>query len=224
MLRLTDGAVPFVSNAQNMGWGNATYMPQGPMAAIKTFSDGTEVAYSVIRGDSRFDGNWDSQFGEMMLNDNTITGLQAGYVRWLQYGNFGSSGVGYEFPPSDESPHLSIAGDYLFGGHWALGLAVNINNRNSERGTYNNPITTTTLPHFAASVSSGGFNTSHYRASSFALEPDYRAVPYGFYIYYDQGNVYDRFWSGSAFWVISDNILLYVSGDGALIALENGQP
>jgi len=46
----------------------------------------------------------------------------------------------------------------------------------------------------------------------------------GFYIYWNQGKIYDQYWSEFASWVVSNNTVYFLSTDGALIALESGTP
>ena len=84
-LDLDTGESAFVCNVGHGGFGDNDYMPMGPQPVVKTFPDGEEVVYTVIRGtDGRYDERWDSCFGEMVL-DNLTPGLVPGYVRWIRY-------------------------------------------------------------------------------------------------------------------------------------------
>ncbi len=218
-LDLDDGATAFVANIGHGGFGDGDYMPMGPQPVVKRFADGSELAYVVMRGSpcqaSPCDGRWDSHLGEMMLNSSTVAGFAAGDVRFIEN----------TFFPTDEQANLSMAGDHLFGGHWMFGLAHRILDRSSSRGaSANTPITTADLPHIITSASNCGFSTSHFCADGLQQDGDARTIPGGFYIYYNQGPVYDRFWSEYASWVVSNDTLYYVSTDGAVVALENGQP
>ncbi len=218
-LNLDNGSTAFVPNIGHGGFGDGDYMPMGPQPVVKRFADGSEVAYVVMRAspclNSPCDGRWDSRLGELMLDDNTVSGMSAGYVRFMDN----------TFFPTDEQANLSMAGDQIFGGHWMFGIAHRITDRSASRGASgSNPITTADLPHIITSSTSCGFSTSHYCPNGLTQDGDARTIPGGFYIYYNQGTVYDRYWSEYASWVVSGNTIYFVSTDGAVVALENGQP
>jgi len=217
-LRLADGVQAFIANVGHGGFGDGGYLPMGPQPVIKRFPNGQEVAYVVMRGSpclqSPCDGRWDSHLGEMLLDSNTIPGHQAGDVRFMQN----------TFFPTDEQVNLSMAGDYIFGGHWMFGIAHEITDRSPPRGTASNPITTRNLPHIITSASNCGFSPSHYCPDRLVQDGDPRTIPGGFYIYYNQGRVYDQYWTEYATWVVSNQTIYFVSGDGALVALEHGDP
>ncbi|MFN3308485.1 MAG: PQQ-binding-like beta-propeller repeat protein, partial [Anaerolineales bacterium] len=216
---LDDGSEAFIAHVLHGGFGDNDYLPMGPMPVIKTFSDGRQIAYVVMRGgpciEEPCDGRWDSHLGELMLDDQTVAGYSAGYVRYMQN----------TFFPSDEQAFLSMAGDHIFAAHWEAGIAHKIEDRSPSKGTGNDPITVSNLPHIATSqdddVCGGGFQSSHYCASGLQ---NTRPWPSGFYIYWGQGAVYDRYWSEYAQWVISRDALYFVSTDGAVVALEHGNP
>lgn len=218
-LRLSDGVAPFILNVGNGGFGDGGYLPMGPAPVVKRFTDGQEVAYVVMRGSpclaNPCDGRWDARLGELMLDSSTVTGYQAGYVRFMDN----------TFFPTDEMAYVSMAGDQIFAGHWEAGIAHRIVDRSASRGSGANPITTQDLPHIATSqdedVCGSGFRSSHYCASGLK---NTRVWPAGFYIYWQEGAVYDRYWSEYATWVVSNNTVYFVSTDGALVALENGNP
>ncbi|MCS7246610.1 MAG: hypothetical protein NZ840_00005, partial [Anaerolineales bacterium] len=216
---LDDGRQAFIAHIAHGGFGDQDYLPMGPMPVIKTFPDGNQIAYVVIRGciDDRAcgDSRWDSYLGEMMLDDQTLSGLLAGYVRYMRNTLF----------PSDEQPFLSMAGDHIFAAHWEAGIAHQILDRSPSKGTGDNPITTSDLPHIVTSqdndVCGRGFQSSHYCDRGLS---NTRNWPPGFYIYWRQGAVYDEYWSEYAQWVLSRDTLYFVSTDGAVVALEHGNP
>jgi hypothetical protein len=219
VLNLDDGAKAFTANVGHGGFGDGGYLPMGPQPVIKILPDGHEVAYVVMRGSpclapAACDGRGDSRLGEMMLDSSTVSGYQAGDVRFMQNTYF----------PTDEQAFLSMAGDDIFGGHWMYGLAHQIVDRSAARGTGANPITTSNLPHIITSASNCGFSASHYCPNQLTQDGDPRTIPGGFYIYYSAGTVYDHYWSGYAAWVISNNTVYFVSADGAVVALENANP
>lgn len=217
-LRLADGSPAFIANVGHGGFGDGGYLPMGPQPVVKRFPDGQEVAYVVMRGSpclqSPCDGRYDSRLGEMMLDDTTVPGYRAGDVRFMQN----------TFFPTDEQANLSMSGDFIFGAHWMFGFAHQILDRSPSRGTGSNPIPTQNLLHIITSASNCGFSPSHYCPDFLTQDGDSRTIPGGFYIYYNQGKVYDQFWSEYAAWVISNNTIYFVSADGAVIALEHGDP
>ncbi len=220
VLDLDDGSVPFIANIGHGGFGDHDYLPMGPQPVVKRFPDGQEVVYTVIRGGATDDSRWDSHPGEMVLDGTTVPGLQPGYVRWIDEMGFSN---GYMFFPTDEQPYVSMAGDYLFYAHWEAGAAYRIVDRSSARGSYSNPIATEFAPAIATSQDdpSCPFSPSHYCSDGLTNTRDY---PPGFYIYYGQGAVYDQYWSEYAAWVVSNGTVYFLSTDGALVALEAGNP
>ena len=216
-MSLDNGSIPFICNLGNGGWGDGGYMPMGPQPVVKKFADNSEVVYTIIRGKQGVDGRWDSMYGEMVLDSTTISGLQAGYVRWINYNSMATV-------LTDEQPFVSMSGNNLLGGHWMAGLAMQITDRSSSRGSYASPITTSNLPHFVASTNAVPFSATHWDGDGLTQDGDPRNFPAGFYIYYNQGTIYDQYFEGYSGWVVSNNIVYYRSSDGAIIALENGDP
>ncbi|MCX8072433.1 MAG: PQQ-binding-like beta-propeller repeat protein [Candidatus Binatia bacterium] len=217
-LDLDDGSTAFVPNVGHGGFGDGDYMPMGPMPVIAT-AGGQELAYVVMRGSPCFvspcDGRADSRFGELVLDDTSIPGFVAGDVRFMEN----------TFFPTDEQAYLAAAGNQVFGAHWMVGIAHEILDRGASRGqSATQPITVANLPHIVTSASNCGFSASHYCASGLVQDGDPRSFPPGFYIYYDEGPVYDQYWSEYAAWVISNNTVYFLSTDGALVALEHGSP
>lgn len=221
VLDLDDGTVPYIANVGNGGYGDTEYMPMGPQPVVKTLENGKQVVYTIIRATHVYDTRWDSHFGEMMLDNSTVSNLQGGDVRF----------IAFDWPPgdpnpfliTDEQPNVSMAGDYLFGGHWEAGFALRILDRSESRGSFSNRITTQRLATIAVSqeLTSCSFSASHYCSANL-----YHTRPYdfGFYIYYQQGLVYDQYWTGYATWVVSNENLYFLSADGALVALTSGNP
>ncbi|WP_206156780.1 outer membrane protein assembly factor BamB family protein [Candidatus Roseilinea sp. NK_OTU-006] len=221
-LDLDDGGVPFIANVGHGGYGDNDYLPMGPQPVVKRLPSGKDVVYIIIRAKHAYDERWDSHFGEMVLDSSTVSGLQAGDVRF----------IAFDWPPgdsnpyllTDEQPNVSVAGDYLFGGHWEAGFALRILDRSDVRGSFSNKITSQRLSTVATSQDVGGctFNAAtHYCAAGL-----YNTRPYdfGFYIYYGQGSVYDQYWSEYATWVVSNDALYFRSADGAIVALTSGNP
>ena len=189
---------------------------------VKRLPDGKEVVYLIIRARHAYDPRWDSHFGEMVLDDTTVSGLTGGDVRF----------IAFDWPPgdpnpyllTDEQPNVSMAGDYLFGGHWEAGFALQILDRSAARGSFTDKITSQRLSTVATSQDDTGacaFSASHYCTSGLT---NTRQYDFGFYIYYNQGAVYDQYWSEYATWVVSNDNLYFRSCDGAIVALTSGNP
>lgn len=222
VLDLDDGSVPYIANVGHGGYGDHDYLPMGPQPVVKRLDNGKEVVYIIIRARHVYDARWDSHFGEMVLDNATVSGLQGGDVRFIRF----------DWPPgdpnpfllTDEQPNVTAAGDYLFGGHWEAGFAMRILDRSDARGSFTNPITTQRLSTVATSQDNTrmcAFSASHYCAVG--LE-NTRVYDFGFYIYYNQGAVYDQYWSEYATWVVSNDNLYFRSTDGAIVALTSGNP
>jgi len=221
-LDLDDGSAAFIPNVGNGGFGDGGYLPIGPMPVIKHFPDNTEVAYVVMRGgcappvEASCDPRGDSHLGEMVLDEVTVPGYQAGYVRYIRN----------TFFPTDEQPFLSMAGNHLFAGHWEAGIAHRITDRSPARGDSRyNPITTADLPHVVASQDNDACGTGfrQHRYCDLGLH-NTRIWPGGFYNYWQKGAVYDQYWSEYASWVVGGNTVYFVSTDGAVLAFRNGHP
>ena len=105
-----------------------------------------EVAYLPFRsGDLRdptWDGRWDSHIGEMVLDSDTVPGLVAGDLRFIEFEEHG----GWSHV-TDESCPLSVAGETLFQAHWDVSQSARITDRSVSRGlTRSHPITTSPHP------------------------------------------------------------------------------
>jgi len=221
-LDLETGKVPFVANVGHGGYGDGDYLPMGPQPVVKHLGAGKEVAYIVIRARHAYDARGDSHFGEMVLDAATIRGLQGGDVRFIRFDWPPGSEVPYLI--TDEQPNLSMAGNYLFGGHWEAGFALRILDRSDARGSFDEPITTERLATVVTSQDDTtvcDYSPSHYCPQGLT---NTRQYDFGFYIYYNQGAVYDRYWSEYATWVASNDNLYFRSCDGAIIALTSGSP
>jgi len=222
VLDLDDGSVPYIANVGHGGYGDNDYLPMGPQPVVKRLPNGKEVVYIIIRARHAYDSRWDSHFGEMMLDNTTVIGLQGGDVRFIAFD--WPPGSSDPFLLTDEQPNVSMAGDYLFGGHWEAGFALQILDRSDARGSFTNKITSQRLSTVATSQDDTGacaFSSSHYCASGLTNTREY---DFGFYIYYNQGAVYDQYWSEYAAWVVSNDNLYFRSCDGAIVALTGGNP
>ncbi|MBK9140389.1 MAG: PQQ-binding-like beta-propeller repeat protein [Verrucomicrobia bacterium] len=227
-LRLEDGTIAFHINNGAGGFGDGGYLPLGSMPVVRVFPDGREVALNFIRGDGRYDARWDSHFGEILLDNETVPGLQAGDVRWIRHGNTPADD---DFLLTDEQPFLSAAGDYLFGSHWLVTYALHVQDRSPARGSFANKITTTKLPWFIVSQGACGpcaFSPTHYCAPSLNEDPGCgRNYAGGFYVCHGVGGptpVHDRFWTEYGCVVGLADKLIVRDTTGALFCLVSGDP
>lgn len=152
-LRLDDGAKAFTPAVGNGGvdafWqtceGEWVFRPTvGPMPAIRTLSDGKQVAYVIWRNgdvdDPSWDARWDSHLGEMVLDSDTVPGYAAGDLRFLQAESSQSR-------ITDEACPVTAAGDTVFFAHWGASEAFRILDRSNALGAANqSPIATERLP------------------------------------------------------------------------------
>lgn len=227
-LRLDDGSVAFHINNGAGGFGDGGYLPLGSMPVVRVFPDGKEVALNIIRGDPRYDARWDSHFGEIMLDGDTVPGLQAGDVRWIRHGNTPADD---DFLLTDEQPFLSAAGDYLFGSHWLVTYAIRPLDRGPTRGTWTNKINSTNLSWMIVSQGACGpcpFSPTHYCAGSLNQDPDCgRNYAGGFYVTHNVGGttpVHDLFWTEYGCVVGLPDKLIVRDTTGAIFCLVSGNP
>ncbi len=158
----------------------SAYLNTGPVPVVKVGSDGKEIAYQLFRNgqSSPPDGRWDSQFGEMVLDNTTIANYVAGdlrFVHWIK-----------NIVITDEQCPITMAGDTLFHAHWGASESAKILDRSAARGlSYADPITTQKHPTvIRRQQSCGNFVPStHWTTCGLTL--------------FDDG----RFWDGPGFWV-----------------------
>lgn len=164
------------------------YLETGPVPVVKITSDGKEVAYQLFRSNqaSPPDGRWDSQMGEMVLDNNTIPGLVAGDLRFVAMAGLNKSGFNSQVHITDEQTPYTMAGNTIFNSHWGASEAVTITDRSSSLGlTWTNPIKATAhnaVIRRLASCSNKNVST-HYANCSMSL--------------YNDG----RYWGSSGWWV-----------------------
>jgi outer membrane protein assembly factor BamB len=150
-LNLDDGTEKFVAAVAPSGVEQLTN--GSPRLRIHTFPvvrkwAGKEVVYTIWQNgqndgsDAWFDGRGDSQVGEMVLDNNTVDGYEAGDLRFVKFASFG-----YYVSTTDEGCPLTMAGEVIFHSHWGASEAVRIVNRGSNVGlTLANPIITSKIP------------------------------------------------------------------------------
>ncbi|MCC6746987.1 MAG: PQQ-like beta-propeller repeat protein [Deltaproteobacteria bacterium] len=186
-LSLDDGKEKFVpalgyGGVEDLHNGSA-YLDLGPVPVVRVVG-GKQVAYQHFRnGQSNPpDGRWDSHMGEMVLDDQTISGLVAGDLRFVQMGKQSYSYASI----TDEQCPVTMAGETLFHAHWGASESVRITDRASARGlSYADPIKTVYNPPVVRrTVTCSDFNpTTHYTSCGLTLVDD------------------GRYWAGPGFWV-----------------------
>lgn len=124
----------------------------GSMPVVKTLPDGKEVAYIHFRSNQTnpaSDFRWSGHMGEMVLDDTTVPGLQAGDLRFVKMSKYQSSPAkgNCDVHIIDEQTPLTMAGETLINAHWASSCSVRITDRSNSRGIQiSNPIETTPRP------------------------------------------------------------------------------
>lgn len=247
-LRLSDGATAFIPNIGNGGAGDGGSLPMGPQPVIARL-DNQEVAYTIWRSGQvcgcatagNCNGQWcdgreDATVGEMVLDNSTISGYQAGDIRFVKFIDI----------QTDEMMNLTMAQDMVFHSHWLINAGVKITNRSASYGsTFKNPIQTSNVPHviwrqvYCPAGNSqcnpimypGGsgntygpsncpFNaTTRYCSAGLYSYGDQRSYPPGFYEYHNDSNG-----GSSGYTVISAGQVLVKTYDGGLMVFENGNP
>lgn len=112
----------------------------GSQPVVVTLANGKQVAYIHFRnGAHDSDFRWSGHLGEMVLDDDTVPGLAAGDLRFVE-------SYGYEYIVDEQNP-LTMAGDTLFHSHWGAVSSMRITNRSNNLGLEkNSPIATVAHP------------------------------------------------------------------------------
>lgn len=217
--------------------GAAPYLRIHNFPVIRPLTDGSEVAYLQWQNgqvkESGYDGRWGSHAGEMLLNNTTIPGYQAGDVRFVQFEQHGSM-----IRITDEHGPMTMAGNVLFHAHWAASEQARITDRSNAVGaSRDNPIKTTWLPPVLRAQTCpcpGGFSKTHF-SSSCALQYDhggstcngrYYGSP-GFYSYYGildpPTPKRDAYSEGilPRYTYVSDGLVIVEGNSGDLLALRH---
>ena len=184
-LNLDNGSEAFVPAVGYVGTesyvNGEAFLDVGPVPVVKVQPDGTEVAYITFRNGQGNppDGRWDSHMGEMVLDNNTISGMVAGDLRFVQFPN------SYSFISDEQTPY-TMAGNTLFNAHWAASESTRITNRASNLGLTNaSPITSQAHPVvIRAQNTCSNFNPqTHWTTCGLSLFND------------------GRYWNGPGFWI-----------------------
>jgi len=239
-LKLDDGKPAFVPLAGNGGQGDGGYLPMGPQPVIRVTPDGKEVAYIIWRNKQACGTGWcdareDANMGEMVLDNTTVSGYQAGDVRFVRNPDI----------QTDEMMNLSMSNDILFHSHWLINTAEQVTDRSAGLGaTIANPIKTVDAPFVIwrqvycapgttcnPQLFPGGSGNSYgpsncpfnavtrYCSAGLYSYGDQRGYPAGFYEYWNDNN------DGSTpLTTVSDGMVLVKTTDGGLVVLENGNP
>ena len=220
-LNLDDGSrafTPAVGNSAFEG-DHSVQLVMGPQPAVRRLSNGKEVAYIIWRNGQvspGSDGRWDATMGEMVLDSSTVSGYQAGDLRF----------VSTQFIPTDESGPVTAAGNFVFHGHWLVMCSSDLGDR-SGGDSYSNAIGE--IGPYVIWAQAGGmgcsFNANTRWCSSLYTETDTRNFGAGFYVLYDEPERYygssDPFaYNYAPYVIVSDGMIIIKSIDGAIFVLE----
>ncbi|MCG8350458.1 MAG: PQQ-binding-like beta-propeller repeat protein [Chloroflexales bacterium] len=220
VLNLTDGQPRYIAPVMIGAIGNGgDFESPPPQVVLKPMEEGNEVAYVIWRSRQsctpvNCSNRDDNTFGEM--------NLQTGDIRFIEdHKNAGSMRL-----HSDEESPISMAGDTILYAHWMMLGAIRITDRSPGLGTsYDNPIQTVELPPVLNTMAAGacsGRNSANRFCSQERQTPcDGFQVNPGFYLYYSDECIYDKYWTTpvrSA--VVSNNTIYWKSVDGAIMAFQ----
>ncbi len=190
---------------------------------VRRYPDGSEVAYILWRcgqtnsGGNPVDGRWDSQVGEMVLDNQTIPGLSAGDLRRVQWLD--------DFVITDEQGPLTMAGDTLLYAHWAFGEQRRITDRGPTRGLdsdWNNPIRTAHLPSFCRWIAADGTPNvqTHWHEGGLTLYGDGRFQPGpGWWGYWNVSGPESNY--ASWYTIVADGLVIFSGGGGDLFVFAH---
>lgn len=187
-LNLDDGTEKFIPA---VGFGGVegrengeTVLETGPVPVVKVLPDGKEVAYSHFRsgqGNPK-DGRWDTHMGEMVLDGNTVSGLVAGDMRFIDFHE------AYVIITDEQSP-ITMAGNTLFHAHWGASESTRIRDRSDSKGlSYSDPIPSEKNPTVIRRIQkTSNFDpNTHWTTSGLTLFGDSRYWPGpGWWVYWD---------------------------------------
>jgi PKD repeat protein/outer membrane protein assembly factor BamB len=219
---LDDGSRAFTPAVGNSAWegDNSLELTMGPQPAIRRLDNGREVAYIIWRNgqvNPEADGRWDATMGEMVLDSSTVSGYQAGDLRF----------VSTQFIPTDESGTVTAAGSFVFHSQWLVMCSSDLGDR-SGGDSYSNAIGG--IGPYVIWAQAGGtecsFNADTRWCNSLYTENDTRAFGAGFYILFDEPTRYSSdpyAWNYAPSVVVSDGMIIIKSVDGAIFVLEYEQ-
>ena len=183
-LSLDDGSVAFipaVGPGSTEDYINSAAAPRiGTIPIVKNWS-GEEVVYMVWRNGNLQNGGdarWDSHLGEMLLDGTSVSGYNAGDLRFVQFAN------SYIYI-SDEQTPLTMAGDTVFHAHWGASESMRITDRNDSLGSWTSQIATTSNYVVGRAQQQSGTPDTGTHWTTAGLT------------YYNDG----RYWNGPGWWV-----------------------
>ncbi len=153
---------------------------------VKTLDDGSQVAYLVYRNSQApWDGRWNAFMGEMVLDEATVPGYDAGDVRFIDFTSQISTNM-----IADETSIVTMAGDTIFHNHWFTVDSFTITDRSDALGdVWTHPIATDREPIILRNwTNSGG---SYDPATRYADQS---------YLEIGEANGGARTYSGPGFW------------------------
>ena len=226
-LSLNDGSQAFIVNIGQGGHEqNSIYIDQGRSPVIRVLPNGQEVAYAMCRGGTQYDARWDSHFCEIVLDNNTVAGYQAGDVRYIAYNHPPGTTGAAQYLITDEQPYVVGAGVTLMGAHWQAGQSVRMTNRSDAFGSFANPIQSQNAPtiverEFPPAYAACTRNDATHSCGAgqlFYSEPNYgsgRLYSSGFWVYW--GETMPN--GGTGAFIATKNLVIYKAFSGAVFVL-----
>lgn len=234
-LDLDTGQEAFIPLVKGSGFSNG-YYNMGPMPAIRTLEDGSQVAYllfstSKVCGLANYGwcGNReDTTVGEMVLSDNSgIKGCDqpsrdclAGELRYVDF---------YYIVRGDEHGFVSGTGSTVFHSNWYSVLeGATITDRSNGLGaTVQNPIKAIYTPFVIDQETSCdcNFSSSHYCNQGLKGEGRYdcnsgRIFPPGFYFYKTTNYQDTSGWNINPYVIASNGYLIIRNIDASIMAIR----
>ncbi len=240
-LNLDDGVEKFIPA---VGYGSTedfidgrSYGVMGSQPVVKVWPDGTEVLYIHFRNGQGNppDYRWDGHMGEMVLDDQTVPGLEAGDLRFIRMARRnGYGGTGYVDIVDEQAP-ITLAGTTIFHAHWGASESVKITDRATARGlTYSDPIETTKHPTvIRQQTSCPDKNTvTHWTTCGLTMYQDGRYWdPPGFWVYWNviapPGSPRPDAYSAGfrpRYTYVSDGLIVVEGNGGELFVLKHSGP
>ncbi len=203
-LSLDTGAEVFVSPVGNQS--TEDQLPSGTSLGrlqtapvIKT-AESKELCYTAFRSRiTGYDSRWDSHFGEMVLDDSSLSGMQTGDIRFIQ---FGKQNVAYAFISDEVNPY-TMAGNTIFHAHWGASESVTVTNRGPSFGSsYDNPIKTSINKPLIRAIPANSYES---------MDAITRSIQGGSNVYNDS-----RYYNGPLFWGFWGNDGGFHAGYGSI--------
>ncbi|HLE49140.1 MAG TPA: PQQ-binding-like beta-propeller repeat protein [Patescibacteria group bacterium] len=208
-LSLDTGARMFTPAIKFGAFGNG-WLYSGPQPAVRTLSNGKQVAYIIYSNGQTCASGWcdyreDATMGEMVLDNSTVTGYTGGDARFVKFIDI----------QTDEQGMVSGSSDMVFHSHWLAVLeGLKITDRSDSRGaTFTNPINGSYTP-FVSAEQCGNCNTTTHWCTNLCAEGGNRSYPDGFY-------ADGRGWTINPYVLVSGKYIIVKSINNTIFVLKD---